>query len=229
MDALDINIGTLNVRGLNSKEKRCIVYSWIKKNSYHICMLQETYCTQANNVKFKKGWRGDIIHSCTNSTHSRGVSILLSKKINYTVINLHSDNDGRILLVNLEICNKGYTLVNIYAPTAVSEPINFFKKLREFINLHSLNKSRLLIGGDFNCVLNTSDRTSGVTDKSTSVLTEVLDNFDLVDVWKCLNPGLVQFTYIDSSPRMCNSRINLLLFSKCLKSMCCSSKIDHAP
>ena len=80
MDAFDINIGTLNVRGLNSKEKRCIVYSWIKKNSYRICMLQETYCTQANNVKFEKGWRGDVIHSCTNSTHSRGVSILLSKK-----------------------------------------------------------------------------------------------------------------------------------------------------
>ena len=86
--------------------------------------------------------------------------------------------------------------------------------------MRSLNKSRLLIGGDFNCVLNTSDRTSGVTDKSTSALTEVLDNFDLVDVWKCLNPGLVQFTYIDSLPRMCNSRIDLLLFSKCLKTMC---------
>ena len=95
-------------------------------------MLQETYCKQANNVKFKKGWRGDVrgdvIHSCTNSTHSRGVSILLSKKFNYTIINSHSDNDGRITVVNLEICNKGYNLVNIYAPTAVSERIDFFKK-----------------------------------------------------------------------------------------------------
>ena len=27
---MDINIGTLNIRGLNSKEKRSIVYSWIK-------------------------------------------------------------------------------------------------------------------------------------------------------------------------------------------------------
>ena len=27
--------------------------------------------------------------------------------------------------------------------------------------------------------------------------TSVLDKFNLVDVWKCLNPGLVQFTYID--------------------------------
>ena len=229
MDALDINIGTLNVRGLNSKEKRSIVYSWIKKNSYHICMLQETYCTESNKVKFKKGWRGDVIHSCTNSTHSRGVSILLSRKLNYTVIDSHSDNDGRIILVNLEMCNKGYTLVNIYAPNIVSERIAFFQKLREFINLHSLNKNRLIVGGDFNCVLNTNDRTSGIIDKSSNVLTEILDNFDLVDVWKYLNPELVQFTYIDSSPRMCNSRIDLLLLSKCLRSLCCSSKIDHAP
>ena len=134
-----------------------------------------------------------------------------------------------IILVNLEICNKGYTLVNMYTTSTVSERIDFFQKLREFINLHSLNKSRLIIGGDFNCVLNTSDRTSGIIDKSTSALTVVLDNFDLVDVWKYLNPGLVQFTYIDSSPRMCNSRIDLLLFSKCLESMCCSSKTDYAP
>ena len=82
MDALNINTGTLNVRGLNNKEKRNIVYSRTKKNSYHICLLQETYCTETNKVKFKKGWRGDVIHSCTNSTHSRGVSIGLSKKLN---------------------------------------------------------------------------------------------------------------------------------------------------
>ena len=116
---------------------------------------------------------------------------MLSKKLNYTVIDSHSDNDGRIILVNLEICNRGYTLVNIYAPSAVSERIDFFQKLKEFINLHSLNKSRLIIGGDFNCVLNTSDRTSGIIDKSTSALTEVLDNFDLIDVWKYLNHELV--------------------------------------
>ena len=73
--------------------------------------------------------------------------------------------------------------------------------MREFINLHSLNKGRLITAGDFSCVRNKSDRTSGVTNKSTSALTEVLDNFDLVNVWKCLNPGLVQFTYIDS-PRL---------------------------
>ena len=105
--------------------------------------------------------------------------------------------------------------MNIYAPSIVSEQIAFFQKLIEFINLHSLNKSRLIIGGTL--------------DKSTGALTEVLDKFDLVDVWKCLNPGLVQFTYIDPSPQMCNSRIDLLLLSKCLKPLCCYCKIDHAP
>ena len=31
VDTVDINIATLNVRGLNRKDKRSIVYSWIKK------------------------------------------------------------------------------------------------------------------------------------------------------------------------------------------------------
>ena len=59
--------------------------------------------------------------------------------------------------------------------------------------MHSLNKSRLIVGvgGDFNCVFSANDRTSGIIDKSTNVLTEILDNFDLVDAWKYLNPWLV--------------------------------------
>ena len=54
---------------------------------------------------------------------------MLSKKLNYTVIDSHSDNDGRIVLVNLEMCNKGYTLVNTYTPNIVSERIAFFQKI----------------------------------------------------------------------------------------------------
>ena len=65
--------------------------------------------------------------------------------------------------------------------------------------MHAMTRSRLIIGGDFNCVLNANDRVSGVTDKSTSVLHEVLEHFSLIDVWKCLNPTHVAFTYIDPS------------------------------
>ena len=229
VDTVDINIGTLNVRGLNRKDKRSIVYSWIKKNSYDICFLQETFCTLQNSAKFERGWSGEQCHSYTNSTHSRGVAILLSKNLDYNVISSHCDTDGRISLVNLQIGNNEYTLVNVYAPNIVSERIAFFHEMREFIHMHAMTRSQLIIGGDFNCVLNANDRVSGVTDRSASILLEVLEHFSLIDVWKCLNPTQVAFTYIDPSVRMHHSRIDHVLCSKALKSLCFSSNICQAP
>ena len=229
VDTVDINIATLNVRGLNRKDKRNIVYSWIKKNSYDICFLQETFYTLQNSAKFKRGWNGEQCHSYTNSTHSRDVAILLNKNLDYNVISSHCDTDGRISLVNLQIGNNEYTLVNVYAPNIVSERITFFHEMREFIHLHAVTRSRLIIGGDFNCVLNANDRVSSVTDRSTSVLLEVLEHFSLIDVWKCLNPTQVAFTYIDPTVRMHHSRIDHVLCSKALKSLCFLSNICQAP
>ena len=70
---------------------------------------------------------------------------------------------------------------------------------------------------------------SGVTDRSTSVLLEVLEHFSLIDVWKCLNPAQVAFTYIDPSVRMHHSRIDHVLCSKALESLFFSSNICQAP
>ena len=62
-----------------------------------------------------------------------------------------------MVLVNIEVSNTQYTLVNINAPYTVSERIAFYHKINSFVNLHAINKSRLIIGGDFNCVLNAND------------------------------------------------------------------------
>ena len=52
--------------------------------------------------------------------------------------------------------------------------------MREFIHMYAVTRSRLIIGGDFNCILNANDRVSGVTDRSTSILLEVLEHFSLI-------------------------------------------------
>ena len=100
--------------------------------------------------------------------------------------------------------------------------------LLKFIHMHAVTRSRLIIGGDFNCVLNANDRVSGLTNRST-ILLEVLEHFSLIDVWKCLNPTQVAFTYIDPSVRMHHCRIDHVLCSKALKSLCFSSNICQAP
>ena len=99
----DLRTGSLNVRGLNCNTKRNVIYQWVRENKYDICLLQETYCIRSNSVRFSKGWSGEIYHSFSNSTHSRGVAIMLSKKLQYNIISSHSDDNGRSMLLNLEI------------------------------------------------------------------------------------------------------------------------------
>ena len=113
--ASDISIASLNVRGLNDKNKRNTVYTWLKEKKYDICFLQETYCSVDAKTQFSKHWKGDIIHSVSDSVHSRGVCILLNSNLHYKIICCHSDNEGRIVLVNLRINSHEYTFVNIYA------------------------------------------------------------------------------------------------------------------
>ena len=84
-----LNVVSLIVRGLHNGIKRNSIYRWLKDNKYHIRCIQESFCTQANIAQFKKGWDGEIYHSLSNSTHSRGVSIMLSKHLNCNVVSFH--------------------------------------------------------------------------------------------------------------------------------------------
>ena len=118
MDCL--SVVSLNVRGLHNSGKRHSVYRWLKENKYNLCCLQETYCTKSHDVRFKRGWSGDIFHSFSNSTHSRGVSIMISKGLNYKVT-----SHRRLLLLNLEIDKQEFTVVNVYAPKEVHDRIVF--------------------------------------------------------------------------------------------------------
>ena len=68
--------------------------------------------------------------------------------------------------------------------------------MKEFINVHAVNKSKLIIGGDFNSVLTTGDRCSGVIGKSTRVLTDFIKNLSLIDIWKSLTLSLTGRLYI---------------------------------
>ena len=75
-----LNLISLHVRGLRGS-KRYVIYNYLKENRYHVCLLQEIFCTDEFIGKIKKGWQGEILHSCSNSKHSKGVSILFAKDL----------------------------------------------------------------------------------------------------------------------------------------------------
>lgn len=75
-----LKIISVNARGLNLKEKREKLYSWISDTNIDICFLQETHYIEKNEFQYNCNWSGKSIHAFSDSNFSRGVSILFKKK-----------------------------------------------------------------------------------------------------------------------------------------------------
>ena len=99
----NLNICSLNVRGLRNKNKRNVLFEWVKSKNFDVICLQETYCTPDFVNEFNRLWDGQVFHSCSNTSHSKGVAMLINTKQNLTIIEKVSDEYGRKMLVKMKI------------------------------------------------------------------------------------------------------------------------------
>ena len=97
----NINVLTINARGLNNTKKRHTLCHWLNDQQTDIALIQESYCIKSFKSNFGKQWNGKIYHSFSNSKHARGVCILLSEKFNFKLLSCHHDNEGRKILINI--------------------------------------------------------------------------------------------------------------------------------
>ena len=65
-----------NIRGLGDFSKRKSFFQWLKVNTADITLLQEAFITVENEKRIKRDWDGFMINCCSDSAHSRGVSIM---------------------------------------------------------------------------------------------------------------------------------------------------------
>ena len=205
MDQLDII--SVNMRGLNSDEKRTKLYDWLNDCNISIAFIQETHYVERNIVKYNSRWFGESHHCFTDSPMSRGVSILIHQNLPLKVLNVHRSNDGRIILLNCELQENSITIVNVYAPNNDKMRIEFFNKLKSFINRYCLNNNNIIITGDFNCC---KDRKS---DNSYKKLMNVIEHLNLKDMWLDLHPNLSGFTWCNAN-NIPASRIDYIFISK---------------
>ena len=126
----EINVITVNVRGLNNHIKRRKLSRWLNDNQFHIAFLQETYCTDKSVNLFKDDFVGEIYHSVTKSPHSKGVAIWISSKLKHDIVNIVvSEDDGRKLLLNLDVCETIYSIISLYAPNNEKERCVLYNNL----------------------------------------------------------------------------------------------------
>lgn len=77
--------------------------------------LSQTHLTGSKVLALKNPWVQRALHA-TYSSYSRGVSILISKRIPCVVHEVHLDPQGKFVMVVLSVYNKKYVIVNVYLP-----------------------------------------------------------------------------------------------------------------
>ena len=192
-----ITLSSFNCRGLGDGRKRRSVFQWLKKYHNSIILLQETHSTISTERSWEKEWGCDIYFS-HGTSGSRGVAILFPKQLIYTIKNQLSDEEGRLLILDVEMDTFNFVILNIYAPTKdhENEQLKFLDTM--CIHLHEFGDKNVMIGGDFNVCLNPDiDKQGGtIEDKSRYALTleHIMEEFNLGDVWRITNPSAKKFT-----------------------------------
>ena len=178
-----LNLLTLNVRGLNDINKCRSIFSWIVDQNIDNAFLQETFCTPKLEKNLKTLWKGEIRNACTDSSHSRGVTILFSESFKAKILNTEFGENGRTLLVNFEYNNETFTVVSVYAPNHENKRIEYLKKLNNWVQQNVINGDNVIIAGDFNVCVHANDRfpQKSCNDKSGLYFNYLLGDCKLLD------------------------------------------------
>ena len=100
-----LKFALFNVKGLGNKEKRRIIFQWLKDKKVDICFIQEAHYTNECKVVWGKDWGGEMYFS-GNDSRSMGVGIMFNPSFNMNVINSTEIVEGRALALNININEK---------------------------------------------------------------------------------------------------------------------------
>uniref|UniRef100_A0A667ZXY0 exodeoxyribonuclease III n=1 Tax=Myripristis murdjan TaxID=586833 RepID=A0A667ZXY0_9TELE len=193
-----IKVISWNINGIQNPVKRFKVLSHLKSLDCDIALLQETHLSKEESLKLKQRWVGQIFFSPGTSA-SKGVCILIAKKILFTVLDVITDKEGRWVIVSGELENNKIILMNLYAPNLAQA--SFLTSIN--VLLTQFKNIPLLVGGDFNLVSNAlMDRSSPPlpADKSLSqAFKELLETQSINDVWRLFNTKSREYTFYSKS------------------------------
>ena len=160
-----------------------------------MCCLQETHLETRDTYRLKvKGWK-KIFH--TNRDQKKaGIAILISDKTDFKTKAVKRDKEGHYIMIKGSIQEEDITITNIYAPNigAMQYVRQMLRSMKGEIN------GDTIIVGDFNTPLTPMDRsTKQRISKETQTLNNMMDQLDLVDIYRTFHPKTMNFTFFSST------------------------------
>lgn len=184
-----------NIRGLNIPEHRSTILRKLKKGKPHFVYLQGTHLKTRYTPKLTNSYFTRAFHATNPDSKSMGVSILINKEAPFELAEQLCDPEGRFVFLKGTYGGIPVTLANVYFPNRghVTLCQSIVRKLAGFA------AGCLILGGDFNILLNPlTDTSNGKTCISYKLLKKIkslLQSLQLIDTWRVLNPDGRDFTH----------------------------------
>ena len=188
------------------------MYSIFREHKADIILLQEVHSDKKSISQWETEWGSQW--TCSHGeTNARGVAILTSRKFSKIakISNVISDKEGRMVLCNINVENQDFLVGSIYGHNTdnpvVIENIS--------CNISKYDAENIIIGGDFNFVLGDNDSKNRQPSHRTcrEHVIQLMDNFDLVDIWRIMNPDLFGFTWYKMRPSPMFCRLDWFLIN----------------
>ena len=156
----NISVVTFNARGLRARRKRRAIFRHfhIKYPGSIIC-LQETHSVKSDEQRWQMEWGGDIVYS-HGTEIAMGVAFLFPRENSYNFGGVVRDDEGRLLIIDIDCNECEVTLAGIYAPSVNNQEVKctFLNELK--VKLRDRPKHRMVLCGDFNIKLSARDSSS---------------------------------------------------------------------
>lgn len=170
-------------------------------------MLQEVHCSENSSLMWSAEWGYKTIISGHDSSRC-GVAILFNNSFSYEIQKSFSDPNGRFIIKSemkcISICPQWRWPTILYG---------FLRSSYVF------ECGEIVVGGDFNLVLNVDVDKKGGRSRTHSNSQETLKNFaaqfDLIDAWTLINPDSRKYTWCRRRPEI-SCRLDFFFVSQSL-------------
>ena len=190
-----------NKKGFQSTNKRLKLIKYFKDKivSNSFLFLQETHSTVNDEIKWKDEFKGEVLYSHGKS-NTCGVltSFIGSRKL--FIKNKLSENDGHILIYDVDIDDENSILINLYNHNTEVEQLKTLANQTEMLTkFHLAQNNNTICAEDFNLLFNVKIESYGgnpVFEKRfVGKIFELKETYNLKDIWRIRNPKTKQYTF----------------------------------
>ena len=123
---------------------------------------------------------------------SRGVTWLVSRRLDATCALVLSDPAGRLCVLDVTIKDKAFRLIGVLGPNATSELPAFFRRIKPYV----IPSKRVILVGDWNAVLDPNLYSSaGTNTLGARYFRDFVERLDLVDKFRERHPNKIAWTW----------------------------------